>query len=513
MAEYVKLSLSTLEVLREQNPMLMSYNVEFAEVTGGTFWKAYTPEQVAGTEEFYVAPIADGASTLGSNDLMQVFPPINLSNEKLRNLAKQFGPVWIRVSGTWATKTYYDFDGEYTDGAVPDGYLNVLTKEQWIGVLDFVKAVGGKLLVSVSNCEGLHTAEEPWNPSEAEKLFAFSKEYGVPIEAAEFANEPNMLSDTGFPPGYTDADYRRDQDLFFAWIKENYPECICVGPSTVGGDNVVLGKSGKAGIQTGGVEQLAKKLCNTDELLEGTKVPLDMFSYHCYYGVSERLATAMPGGHWPVEETTSEAYLGITANYAHTYAALRDRYVPGGEMWITESGDAGGGGNTWASTYLEVIRLLNELGSFSTLTTGVSFHNTLAASDYGFLQHGTFNPRPSYFAALLWNQLMGTTVYDSGEVIREGAHVYAHSRKDGEAGVVYLIINNSVTESTTVELPKDANRYTLAGKDGNIRASVMTLNGRDLVLGEGDVLPSLEGELQQAGTIELAPTTCTFLVM
>ena len=29
----------------------MSYNVEFAEVTGGTFWKAYTPEQVAGTIE------------------------------------------------------------------------------------------------------------------------------------------------------------------------------------------------------------------------------------------------------------------------------------------------------------------------------------------------------------------------------------------------------------------------------------------------------------------------------
>ena len=108
---------------------------------------------------------------------------------------------------------------------------------------------------------------------------------------------------------------------------------------------------------------------------------------------------------------------------------------------------------------------------------------------------------------------MGTTVYDTGEAIREGAHVYAHSRKDGKDGVVYLIINNSLTETTTVELPCDAVRYTLAGKDGNVRAAVMTLNGRDRVLGAGNSLPDLSGEAQAAGTIELAPATCTFLVM
>ena len=52
MAEFVKLNPSELVALHEQNPCLASYNVEFAEVTGGTFWKAYTPEQIAGTEPF-----------------------------------------------------------------------------------------------------------------------------------------------------------------------------------------------------------------------------------------------------------------------------------------------------------------------------------------------------------------------------------------------------------------------------------------------------------------------------
>ena len=68
---------------------------------------------------------------------------------------------------------------------------------------------------------------------------------------------------------------------------------------------------------------------------------------------------------------------------------------------------------------------------------------TLASSDYGWLKHGSFEPRPNYFAVLLWNTLMGTTVYDSKIPVSEDAHVYCHSRKDGKDGCVYLGINNS----------------------------------------------------------------------
>ncbi len=509
MAEFVKLNPGELTALREVNPLLMSYNVEFAEVTGGTFWKAYTPGQIAGTEPFYVAPSADGIASM-YKDLMQVYPPIDLYNPKLRKLTKDLGTAWMRVSGTWATKTYYDFDGEYADGTVPEGYLNVLTKAQWIGVLDFVKDCGLKLKVSVANCPGLHAAEEPWPFTEAEKLFRFSKEYGVPIQAAEFTNEPNMMEDTGFPKGYKAEHYRRDADLFASWLKENYPDCLYVGPSTTGGDSVSFGKMGREG---GGIEQLVKDTVGTDALLNGTKVPVDVFSYHYYNGISERLASVMPSGHWDPSEANSEEYLDTAMAFCRTYMPFRDKYCPGGEMWVTESGDAGGGGDTWASTYLDVLRTLNELGGFAALTNGVIFHNTLASSDYGFLERIVFNPRPNYFAVLLWQRLMGQTVYASGEPVREGAHVYVHSRKDGKDGKVYLIINNSETESTTVELPVDGTIYTLNGKGGDKRATVMTLNGRDLVLGENWELPDLSGAPVSAGKIELAPMSCTFLVV
>ena len=51
MVQNIKLEIGNLEVLRTVNPRLMSYNVEMTEVTGGTFWKAYTPEQIAGTDQ------------------------------------------------------------------------------------------------------------------------------------------------------------------------------------------------------------------------------------------------------------------------------------------------------------------------------------------------------------------------------------------------------------------------------------------------------------------------------
>ena len=498
MAQNIILRPETLTKLREQNPLIVSYNVEMTEVTGGTFWKAYTDAQVDGTEEF---PVISDWTNMGN--LQQYYPPIDLYNERLRKMAMELGVAWVRVSGTWANKTYYDLDGKM-GGKLPEGFQNILTRKQWIGVLDFVKSINGKLLVSVANCPGIHTADEPWTPWQTAQLFELSKEYGVPIAAAEFTNEPNMMAMSGLPAGYTAADHARDHALFGKWLKENYPECLFVGPCTCGDINMFGEMSAGGGIAS------ALKMVTTEELLGDYEAKCDVFSYHYYNGISERGAAM--GGHWPVEKCLSEEYLSMAAYCARQYLERRDRYVPGGEMWVTESGDAGCGGNTWASTYLDVPRTLNELGEFSTVTRGVIFHNTLASSDYGYLKHGSFEPRPNYFAVLLWKRIMGDVVYDTHEPIREGAHVYAHSRADGKDGVAYLVINNSKTDETTVEIPKNATVYTLSG-DGKLRSRTMSLGGKTLALGEGDALPSLDGKEVAAGTLTLTPATCTFIVM
>ena len=120
MAQFIKLAPEALKELRQIDERLVSYNVEMTEVTGGTFWKAYTEAQVDGTEAF---PEIKDWTNMGN--LQQWYDPIDTTNPRLIKLAKEFGPVWVRVSGTWATKTYYDFDG-LTGGIAPEGYQSVL---------------------------------------------------------------------------------------------------------------------------------------------------------------------------------------------------------------------------------------------------------------------------------------------------------------------------------------------------------------------------------------------------
>ena len=510
MAEHIILNPNNLTELRKVNPQLISYNVEMTEVTGGTFWKAYTDAQIDGTEQ---VPPPDFSKGLAA--MHQWYDPIDTTNPRLIKLARALGECWIRVSGTWATKTYYDFEDAYPQGTAPEGYQNVLKKHQWINLLNFVKAVGGRLKISVANCDGLHSADEPWNPSQAEKIFSLSREHGVSIEAVEFVNEPNMLAVTGFPKGYTPENFRRDQDIFHKWVRENYPECRIVGPSDTDPNAMSVDAWGNpqensSVLDAAGIASVMA-YCTTAELMDGCTEKLDVFSYHYYNGISERMRAMMPSAYTPAEGAMSEAYLGAAYTSARCFSSYRDKYCPGGEMWVTESGDAGAGGHTWASTYLEVPRTLNEIGGFATVTNGVIFHNTLASSDYGWLKHGTFDPRPSYFSVLLWKKLMGNTVYASGEEIREGAHVYAHSRADGKEGAAYLIINNSWTETTTVELPGEAEVYALTG-NGTLRSRTMLLNGKELALGEGDTLPEFSG-VSASGKIEIVPGGCTFILI
>lgn len=111
----------------------------------------------------------------------------------------------------------------------------------------------------------------------------------------------------------------------------------------------------------------------------------------------------------------------------------------------------------------------------------------------------------------MWNQLVGTEVYDSGEKVREGAHVYVHSRKDGKPGYTYVIINNSKTDGTTAELPADGELYLLDAQ--KLRSQELRVNGEVLKPIEGGNLPAISPRLASKGTIEIPPASVAFLIV
>lgn len=474
-----------------------SYNVEMVEVTGGRFWRPYdsVPEDAETTAE---SSRSDGTPAGMDPNLYEYRPPVDLSNPRLRLLARALGPAYMRVSGTWANTTYVPAQGEEPPESPPAGYGGVLTPEQWENAVDFSEAVDAEIVTSFAIGAGVRDAEGVWTSVQAQRLLDLTRAHGGTIHAAEFFNEPNLAMMGGAPEGYTAEDYGRDVQLFHDYIREAAPEMKIAGPGSV------METTGDW-LPSGG----QMPFLPTARLLEASgDAGLDVFSYHHYGAVSQRCAGALQTS---PEEALSEQWLRRTDETLAFYKPLRDQYAPDAPIWLTETAEAACGGNPWANTFLDTFRYLDQLGRLAGQDVDVVMHNTLVASDYSLIHEETLTPKPSYWGALLWERLMGTTVLDSGAETQEGLHLYAHCMPDTPGGVTLLAINNSPTKRSMVSVPAGGNRYTLAADD--LEATEVSLNGQPLGLGADDTLPELVPEPFTAGDVTFEPTTITFLAL
>ncbi len=478
-----------------------SYNVEMLEVTGGKFWKPYGPELDAALKEPApnAAPSESGDTPAGMNPALYEYrPPIDLTNQRLRKLAAALGPAYVRVSGTWANTTYFP-EGDDAPQDPPAGFDGVLTHQRWKGVLDFSKAVGAEIVTSFATSVGTRDAQGAWNTDQAKRFVDYTKSAGGHIAAAEFMNEPTFAAMGGAPAGYDAAAYGQDFKTFRAFAKDALPDMLILGPGSVGET------TGDWGVAYG-----MNQMLHTRDLLAASEpAQVDRFVYH-HYGASSLRCAAM-GGQTTAEDALSEQWLRRTDETLAFYRRLRDEFEPGKSFWLTETADAACGGNPWGGTFLDTFRYLDQLGRLAKQNVQVVVHNTLVASDYGLLDDQTLAPKPNYWGALLWRKLMGTAVLDAGVPIQEGLHVYAHNLRGVPGGVALLVINNSRTKSTSLDLPLSAERYTLTAP--KLEGKEVELNGRELRLSPNDELPNLEGKRTPAGQVEFAPTSITFLAI
>ncbi|MGD0481623.1 MAG: hypothetical protein ABSA42_15725 [Terracidiphilus sp.] len=468
-----------------------SYNIETVEITGGRFWKPYSSTDAAHSAT------QPAANTLPGTDpsLYEYRPPIDLSNARLRKLAAALGPAYVRVSGTWMNSTYFQDSDDPAPAQPPPGFNSVLTRQQWKGVIDFAHAVNARIVTSFAMSTGTRDDAGVWTPKVAQAFMSFTKSAGGSIAAAEFMNEPTFASVGGAPKGYDARAYARDFVVFQAWAKSNAPEMRIMGPGGIGEGTPLAPPF--------------MHLLTSEGILKATGPVFEIFSYHSYGAVSSRCAVTTPAIGTTKEAALSVDWLSRGASAEAFYAALRDRYEPGKPIWNSETAQAACGGDRWATTFLDTFRYLNQLGSLARLGVQVHMHNTLNASDYGLLDEKTLEPRPDYWAALLWRKLMGATVLDPGPSPSANLHLYAHCLRDQPGGVALLAINANKDSQQTLHLPLSAERYSLTA--ANLTDSAVDLNGKRLELGPGDTLPVLRGAAVHSGTVTLAPASITFL--
>jgi heparanase len=207
----------------------------------------------------------------------------------------------------------------------------------------------------------------------------------------------------------------------------------------------------------------------------------------------------------------SVEWLSRTARDEAYYAALRDRFLPGEAIWLTETGETACGGNPWAADFIDSFRYLNQLGTLAKRGVQVVIHNTLAASDYALVDETTLLPRPNYRSALLLRKMMGTTVLDAGPSPSPNLHLYAHCLRNQPGGVALLVINADRTVSQELDVPTASERYTLTAK--GLMDNKVALNGSELKLASNSDLPQLIGKPQSSGHVKFAPASITFLAI
>lgn len=482
---------SKFKALGRVNPRYLSYNVEAVEVTGGRFWAPFNSLPQNGVDPAHEGGTAQG---FASGPRFRYRPPLDLYNPKLRKLAAALGPAYVRVSGSWRNSTYFQDNDEPVLKTAPPGFQNVMTRAEWKGVVDFANAVGADIVSSVSNSAGTHDQNGLWNPTQAKAFFDYTKKVGGHIAATEFMNEPTLLHLTGLTGNYGAEEYGRDSKIFGAFLRKESPGTLYLGPSGAAEGYPSAG---------GGLQ-----VTPSSELMRAIGPIFDGFSYHVYYSQSHRCSGA---NGMDVKKALDPQYLDRNLTVEEFYAKIRDEYLPGKPLWLTETGEASCGGDTWASQFVDSFRLLDQLGSLAQHSVQSVMHNTLAASDYGLIDEVTLEPRPNYWSALLWKRTMGTISLDPGIHSVPGARVYAQCMKHSKGGVALLVLNIDKAKVISIKLPIAGTRYTLSGP--NLLSDKILLNGRELQLTQDGSVPEYKGEEIAASNVNIDPQTITVITM
>ena len=451
-----------------------SYNIEMVEITGGRFWAPFGGPP----EERY-----------------RMRPPVDLSNPRLVAMAKHLGPAYLRVSGTWANSTYLPAEGEAITEA-PAGFKQILTRDQWRGVVAFAKTVDAKIVTSFPASSGARNADGSWNPDQAQRLIDLTRAEGGSIYGAELFNEPTMPQHGSFPDGYTADDFARDYRIFRDWARDYAPELKLTG---AGG--TAEGTMLKHGTGVGGTASL-----QSEDLMKGNPNSLDIVSYHHYGTVSPRCGPMKFG---TLESALSPEFLNLTALDYDFYAGLRDRYEPGKPLWLNETAQAACGGAPWASSFADSFRYLNQLGVLAQKGVQVVAHNTLAASDYGLIDQDTLTPRPNYWAAVLWRRTMGSTVLAAPTSPSSDVRVYAHCLPQMNGGVGLLAMNIGAAEQS-LPIGTKATVWHLTGAPIDTRQ--VKVNGVEPTLTDNGDLSGLDG-VAASGSLALSAQSMAFVAI
>jgi heparanase 1 len=448
-------SVSLDAVVATVDPRALSFAVDSSQVAGTEFWA----EEDDGESEVWI-------------------DKYDFDRPALRPLAAALSPALLRIGGTDADHLWYDTSGD-AEVEPPEGYRAALDAPTWERVAAFAEDTGLELFLTLNAGPMARDESNAWVGDNARDFIAWTVSRGDPVAVWELGNELNAYA-LEFGVTVTGEQYGADLAALAAIRDATGSTGLVAGPSVA-------------------YWPLAGEIVPTMEGVLPHAGALDLITWHYYPQQSERCpAQSVEAG---PDVMLDPERLDEVARWAGEVEALRDAHLPGVPTWLGESGNAQCGGapgvsDRWSSSFW----WLDQLGLLARRGHPVSVRQTLSGSDYGMLDDETLEPRPDYWASLLWRRTMGTSVLDAASddpLLRAWAHCSVH----GGGAVSVLLLNLHPTESV---------HAALSGLDGPLQLHLLEADALDSVELRHNGVP-LEFDGQTVPT--LAPESAAHAVL
>ncbi|MBW1831541.1 MAG: hypothetical protein JRG93_09020 [Deltaproteobacteria bacterium] len=454
----------------------LSFAVDSAQVVGGLFWSAEPVAQLIGQER---QPVYD------------------FKRPRLRALAAELAPAFLRIGGSDADRLLYDMgENPVAEEDLPEGFEFVLTADQVDGIFEFAEALGFDVMFTLSAGPGVRDEQGDWTPDMARQLLEYvsSNEYEVTLW--ELGNEWDRFPIILGVPATPEMAVRE-----FAAVRTLLGEHY---------NDFKLG--GTSGAYWPSIGELVPMYGPFMEMGGGDS--LDVVTWHYYPTQSER-GGVLRTDPWERGILLDPEALDVALKWADEVIGYRDAHAPGLPVWLGESGHAQFGGQPGASDAFEgTFWWLDQLGALARRDIKVSVRQTLSGSNYGMIDDVTLEPRPDYWASVLWRRLMGQRVLD---VVRTAVddlvRVYAHCSYRRPGAVTVLAINLDEENNVRIEIDGISNveREIYVLTSNALDSSELMLNGT-LLRDENGVLPSLEPEQIGAKPADIPSHAMAFVV-
>lgn len=462
-------------LLGRVSPRYLSFALDTSQVVGGNWW------------------VADGGQAPTT--------PFDFSRAELMRLTQPLAPAILRIGGTAADQVYYDL-GTPPLASPPFKYNYLFTKSEFDAVNQFAEAAGLQVLFTLNAGTGPRLPNllwsEAWTPDQAKTLIDYAVSSGYPVIAWELGNEINAYPLEIHLIGITADVYANDTATADQLLSTDDPGARLAGPSSAYWP------------QLGEVNPILPSFLADDAAMGGQLVGL--VTWHYYPQESDRCAAAVV----PATPDTmlQPANLDEVGKWAAQVLALQQADAPGGEVWLSETGNAQCGGQASVSdAFASSFWWLDQLGLLARGGVTVQVRQTLVGADYGLLDD-ELHPRPDYWASLLWKRLMGTGVLSASVAGPNTLRAYAHCTGDGSAAVSVLALNLSASQAATVVINglggTQVDQFVVTAT--SLTATQVSLNGQLLALpaaGAPSVAPA--PHRQAAPFVTLPPQSYAFL--